>query len=98
MILGLHQFRDFPSQFGFILWINDSAQSRILVAIHLKRDFRVVVNVPHPMSLVTKLRKEIESSLVSDIPDFDSVRRLGLPAFGSKIEKLVFAVLQKRLL
>ncbi len=56
----------------------------------------MVLDVPHPVSLVAELRDEIESSLMSDIPDFDSVRCLGLPAFGSEIEKLVFAVLQKR--
>jgi len=47
------------------------------------------------MRLITVLRDEIESSLMSDVPDFYSVRCLSLPAFGSKIEKLVFAVLQK---
>jgi hypothetical protein len=56
----------------------------------------VVLDVPHPVSLVTVLRDEIESSLISDVPDFDPVRCLGLPAFRSEIEKLVFALLQER--
>ena len=56
----------------------------------------MVLDVPNPMSLVTILRDEIESSLMSDIPDFDSVGCLALPAFSSEIEKLAFAVLQKR--
>jgi len=55
----------------------------------------MVLDVLNPMSLLTVLRDEIESSLMSDIPDFYSVRCLGLPAFSSKIEKPVIAVLQK---
>src|SRR5205807_4477682 len=62
---------------------------------HFERDSGVVLDVPNPMRLITVLRDEIESSLMSDVPDFYSVRCLGLPALGSKIEKLVFAVLQK---
>ncbi len=56
----------------------------------------MVLDVPDPVSVVTVLRDEIESSLMSDIPDFDSVGCLTLPAFSSEIEKLAFAVLQKR--
>jgi len=55
----------------------------------------MVLDVPNSMSLLTVLRDEIESSLMSDVPDFDSVGCLSLPAFSSEIEKLVFAVLQK---
>src|SRR4029077_15847639 len=56
----------------------------------------MVLDVLHPVSFIQVLRYEVVSSLVSDIPDFYSVRRLGLPAFGSEIEELVFAVLQGR--
>jgi len=55
----------------------------------------MVLDVPNPMRLITVLRDEIESSLMSDVPDFYSVRCLGLPAFSSEVEELVFAVLQK---
>jgi hypothetical protein len=58
----------------------------------------MVLDVLYPVSLVTVLRDEIESSLVSDVPDFYSVGRLGLPAFGGEIEELVSAVLQERTL
>jgi hypothetical protein len=55
----------------------------------------VVLDVPYPVSLVPELRYEIESSLMSNVPDFDSVRCLGLPPLGGEVEKLVFAVLQE---
>src|SRR5216684_4495457 len=56
----------------------------------------MVHDVLHPVSLIKVLRYQVVSSLMSDIPDFYSVRCLGLPPFGSKIEELVFAVLQGR--
>ena len=96
MILRLHQLRNLLSQFRLVIRIDDPAKSKVLVAVDLERDSRVVIDVPHSVSLVTVLREEIESSLMSDIPDFDSVRCPGLPAFSSEIEKLVFAVSQER--
>jgi hypothetical protein len=54
----------------------------------------MVLDVLYPVSLIKVLRYEIVSSLVADIPDFDSVGCLGLPSFGSKVEELVFVVLQ----
>jgi hypothetical protein len=54
----------------------------------------MILDVPNPMRLITVLRDEIESSLMPDVPDFYSMRCLGLPAFSSKIEKLVVVVLQ----
>src|SRR5439155_2182831 len=71
VILRLHQLRNLLSQFRLIVRIDDPAKSKVLVAVDLERDSRVVLNVPHPVSLVTVLREEIESSLMSDIPDFD---------------------------
>jgi hypothetical protein len=56
----------------------------------------VVLDIPNPVRLLTVLRDEIEPSLMSDVPDFYSVRCLSLPALSREIEKLVFAVLQKR--
>src|SRR5260370_13215684 len=56
----------------------------------------MVHHVLHPVSLVKVLRYQVVSSLMADIPDFYSVWCIGLPAFGSKIEELVFAVLQGR--
>ncbi len=94
--LFTHQLRHLPSQFGLNIPIDDPAYSHVLVVVHFERDSGVVLDVPNPVSLLTVLRDEIESSLMSDVPDFYSVRCLSLPAFGSEIEKLVFAVLQKR--
>ena len=96
LIFGLHQLGHFLSEFGLIIQIDNPAKPYVLVAVHLERDSGVVLDVPYPVSLVTELRDEIESSLMSNVPDFDSVRCFSLPAFGSKIEKLVFAVLQER--
>jgi hypothetical protein len=45
----------------------------------------VALYVLHPVSLATILRDEIESSLMSDIPDFNSVGRLSLPTFSSEV-------------
>src|SRR5712692_3161147 len=56
----------------------------------------MVHDVLHPVSLIKILRYEVVSSLMADIPDFDSVRCLGLPPFTSEIKELVFAVLQGR--
>jgi hypothetical protein len=56
----------------------------------------MVLDVLHPVGLIKVLRYEVVSSLVADIPDFDSVRGLCLPSFGSEIEELVFAFLQGR--
>ena len=96
LVLALHEFHYHLCQFPLSTSINDSAQSHVLVAVHLERDSRMVPDVLYPVSLVTILRDEIESPLVTDVPDFYSVRCLGLPPFGSEIEELVFAVLQER--
>jgi hypothetical protein len=95
LVLCIHQLRHLLSQFGLFRRIDNPAQPHILVAVHLERDSRMVLDIPDPVRLITVLRDEIESSLMSDIPDFNPVRSLSLPAFSSKIEKLVFAVLQK---
>jgi hypothetical protein len=95
LVLRIHQLRHLLSQFGLFRRIDNPAQPHILVAVHFERDSGMVLDVPNPMRLITVLRDEIESSLMSDVPDFYSVRCLSLPAFSSKIEKLVFAVLQK---
>ena len=95
LVLFIHQLRHLLRQLGLLRRIDNPAQSHVLVAVHLERYSGVVLDVPDPVSLVTVLRDEIESSLMSDIPDFDSVGCLALPAFSSEIEKLVFAVLQK---
>ncbi|OLE91612.1 MAG: hypothetical protein AUF79_03490 [Crenarchaeota archaeon 13_1_20CM_2_51_8] len=98
LVLCIHQLRHLLSQFGLIIRIDGPAQTHVLVAVHFERDSGMVLDVPNPMRLITVLRDEVESSLMSDVPDFYSVRCLSLPAFSSKIEKLVFAVLQKPLL
>jgi hypothetical protein len=95
LVLCIHQLRHLPSQFRLFRRIDNPAQAHIIVAVHLERDSGMILDVPHPMRLITVLRDEIESSLMSDVPDFYSVRCLSLPAFSSKIEKLVFAVPQK---
>src|SRR5713101_8465557 len=96
LVLFIHQLRHLPSQFGLDIPIDDPAKSHVPIAIHFERDSRVALDVPNPVSLLTVLRDEIEPSLMSDVPDFYSVRCFSLPAFGSEIEKLVFVVLQKQ--
>src|SRR5437879_12687203 len=91
----MHELRHRLSQFGPFRPIDKPAQPHVLVAVHLERDSRMVFDVPNPMRLITVLRDEIESSLMSDVPDFYSVRCLGLPALSSEVEELVFEVLQK---
>jgi hypothetical protein len=98
LVLCIHQLGHLLSQFGLFRRIDSPAQPHILVAVHFERDSGMVLDVPNPVRLIPVLRDEIESSLMSDVPDFYSVRCLSLPAFSSKIEKLVFAVLQKPLL
>jgi hypothetical protein len=95
LVLCIHQLRHLLSQFRLFRRIDNPAQPHILVAVHLERDSGMTLDVPNPMRLITVLRDEIESSLMSDVPDFNPVRCPSLPAFSSKIEKLVFAVLQK---
>ena len=95
LVLCIHQLRHLLSQLRLFRRIDNPAQPHVLVAVHFERDSGMVLDVLNPMSLLTVLRDEIESSLMSDIPDFYSVRCLGLPAFSSKIEKPVIAVLQK---
>jgi hypothetical protein len=95
LVLCIHQLRYLLSQFRLFRRIDNPAQPHILVAVHLERDSGMVLDVPNPMRLITVLRDEIESSLMPDVPDFYSVRCPSLPAFSSKIEKLMFAVLQK---
>jgi hypothetical protein len=98
LVLCIHQLRNLLSQFRLFKRIDNPAQPNVLVAVHLERDSGMILDVPNPVRLITVLRDEIESSLMPDVPDFYSVRCLSLPAFSSKIEKLVFAVLQKPLL
>jgi hypothetical protein len=80
---------------GLFRRIDNPAQPHVLVAVHFERDSGMFLDVLNPVRLITVLRDEIESSLMSDVPDFNSMRCLSLPAFSSEIEKLVFAVLQK---
>jgi hypothetical protein len=95
LVLRIHQLRHLLSQFRLFRRIDNPAQTHILVAVHLERDSGMILDVPNPMRLITVLRDEMESSLMPDVPDFYSMRCPSLPAFSSKIEKLVFAVLQK---
>jgi hypothetical protein len=95
LVLCIHQLRHLLSQLGLFRRIDNPAQPHVLVAVHFERDSRMFLDVLNPVRLITVLRDEIESSLMSDVPDFYSVRCLSLPAFSSEIEKLVFAVLQK---
>jgi len=95
LVLCIHQVRHLLSQFGLFRRIDNPAQPYIFVVVHFERDSGMVLDVANPMRLITVLRDEVESSLMSDVPDFYSVRCFSLPAFSSKIEKLVSVVLQK---
>ena len=85
LVLCIHKLGHLLSQFGLFRRIDNSAQPHVLVAIHFERDSGVVLDVSNPMRLIPVLRDEIESSLMSDVPDFYSVRCLSLPAFSSEI-------------
>lgn len=95
LIFLTHQLKHFLCQLGLVIRIDDAAESHVLVAVHLERDSRVVPDVLHPVSLVTVLRNEIESSLMSDVPDLNSVGCLSLPAFSSEVEELMFVIFQQ---
>lgn len=67
----------------------------ILVTVNLEKQFRLGLDVPNPMGLISILRDQIVTSFVPNIPDLYPVGRFGLPTLSRQIEELMLCVRQK---